>query len=136
MAHLKPVHVDSVEDINPRLPWVQEPDCLTCHKEYGVPNRNENAFNRWNQNFSELYRMRTGEGGVRCEACHGSMHALYPAENPYLKKRDNIQPLQYGGLPFPLGSNLTCAVCHTTTMEDSIHHQNMEHVFRNAHLVH
>ena len=136
MAHLKPVHVDSVEDINPRFPWVQEPDCLTCHKEYGVPNRNENAFNRWSQNVSELYRMRTGEGGVRCEACHGSMHALYPAENPYLKKRDNIQPLQYGGLPFPLGSNLTCAVCHTITMEDSIQHQNMEHVFRNAHLVH
>jgi len=135
MAHLRSLHVDSVEKVNPRRPWVQEPDCLTCHKDFEKPAANSTGFNRWNKEFSGLYRMRTGEGGIRCEACHGSTHALYPARNPYRKNRDNIQPMQYAGLPYPIGSNLTCEVCHTVKMEDSIHHENMEHAFRNAQLI-
>lgn len=135
MAHLRPVHVDSVERINPRLPWIQEPDCLTCHKGFQKPVKNATGFNVWNKEVSGLYRMRTGEGGIRCEACHGSTHAVYPAQNPYRKNRDNIQPMQYAGLPYPIGSNLTCEVCHTTKMEGSIHHENMEHGFRNVKLV-
>ncbi|MBW2094580.1 MAG: cytochrome C [Deltaproteobacteria bacterium] len=132
MAHLRPVHVGSVEKINPRIPWVQEPDCLTCHQDFRAPKGSPNAFNHWNQEFSGLYRIRVGEGGIRCEACHGSPHALYPAQNPYMKNRDNMQPMQYAGFPYPIGSNRTCAVCHTVEMEDSIHHENMEHDFRNA----
>ncbi len=132
MAHLKAVHVDAVKEINPRLPWVQEPDCLTCHKDFGKPPRHGNGFNTWNGNFSGLYRMRTDNAGVRCQACHGATHALYPARNPYGKNRDNIQPIQYAGIPYPIGSNLTCAVCHVVKMDGAVHHENMEHVFRNA----
>jgi len=135
MDHLRPVLVASVGKISPRLPWIQEPDCLACHKDFTARKDGPNAFNHWNQEFSGLYRTRTGEGGIRCEACHGSPHALYPAQNPYGKNRDNIQPMQYAGLPYPIGSNLTCEVCHTVKMEDSIHHENMEHRFRNAHLI-
>lgn len=135
MANLRPAHVDSVAKINPRLPWVQEPDCLTCHKNFQKPTKNASGFNVWNKEFSGVYRMRAGEGGIRCEACHGSTHALYPAENPYAKNRDNIQPMQYAGIPYPIGSNLTCKVCHTVKMEDAIHHENMEHRFRNAQLL-
>lgn len=134
-AHLRPVHIDSVEKVNPRLPWIQEPDCLTCHQGFEKPAENTSGFNVWNKEFSGLYRMRTAEGGVRCAACHGSTHAIYPAQNSYGRNRDNIQPMQYAGLPYPIGSNFTCAVCHTIKMEDSIHHENMEHPFRNAHLV-
>ena len=135
MAHLTPASVESVKKIKPRLPWVQQPDCLTCHKDFRKPGKNPTGFNVWNKEFSELYRMRTGEGGIRCEACHGSTHALYPAQNPYRKNRDNIQPMQYAGIPYPIGSNRTCAVCHTVEMEDSIHHENMEHTLRNEQIV-
>ncbi len=135
LAHLRPTHVRSIGEIAPRLPWIQEPDCLTCHEGFEKPKNHPSAFNVWNSKFSELYRMRTAEGDIRCEACHGATHALYPAKNPYSKDRDNIQPLQYSGLPFPIGSNLTCKVCHTVSMEDAIHHENMEHEFRNSELV-
>lgn len=135
MKNLKTVHVETVDEVNPRLPWVKEPDCLTCHEDFEKPAENPNAFNVWNDEFSELYRMRTGNGGVRCEACHGSTHALYPAKNPYGKDRDNIQPMQYSGKPYPIGANFECAVCHIQKMEDSIHHENMEHMFRNMNLV-
>jgi len=135
LANLKLSHVSSLSEIKPRRPWLQEPDCLTCHKDFDKPQKGANAFNHWNKDVSQLFRMRKGEGGIRCEACHGATHALYPAENPYSKDRDNIQPLQYSALPFPLGSNLTCKVCHMVSMEDAIHHDNMEHEFRNSEAV-
>lgn len=33
--------------------------------------------------------------GLCCSTCHGSPHALYPAQNPYGKGHDVIQPCQY-----------------------------------------
>jgi len=135
MANLQPTQVASVDDIQPRWPWVKEPDCLTCHKDFEKPAAGYSGYNVWNDDFNELYRMRTDNVGIRCEACHGSTHALYPATNPYNRNRDNMQPMQYADQPTPIGSNLKCETCHTIKMEDSVHHENMEHLFRNAALL-
>lgn len=132
MSNLSPTSVSDASEVNPRTPWVNEPDCMTCHTDYEKPESGVSGFNVWNSDFYQLYRKRTDEVGVRCEACHGSTHALYPSNNPYSADRDNLQPLQYGGLPYAIGSNLTCAVCHREEMEDAVHHENIEHMFRNA----
>ncbi len=132
LANLHTVKADSKEDVLGRLPWLNEPDCLTCHEDFEKPEEGATAFNTWNEEFSELYRIRTGNGGVRCEACHGSTHALYPAENPFGKNRDNMQPMQYSNQPFPIGSNRDCQVCHKQKMEDPVHHENMDRMFRNV----
>ena len=135
MAHLRPRSAASVEAINPRSPWVQQPDCLTCHQEFEPPEPGASGFNVWNEDAAELYRMRTDEAGIRCPACHGATHALYPAANLLGGNRDNLQPMQYAGMSYPIGANLSCEVCHQMEMEDSVHHENMEHMFRNAALV-
>lgn len=135
MVHLKPTQVASVDSVKSRRPWINEPDCLTCHRDFGIPEPQSNAFNVWNDNFEELYRMRTENVGIRCPACHGATHALYPAHNPFMKNRDNMQPMQYSRQPTPIGSNQTCATCHTIAMEFSVHHENMEGMFRNMSLI-
>ena len=57
---------------------------------------------------------------------------IYPATNIYGRDRDNLQPLQYQGNPYPIGANRQCRVCHTVDMEDEIHHPNMLGDFRNT----
>lgn len=131
---LSPLAVSDKEKIKPRVAWHGESDCLNCHKDFQPPD-GDNGFNAWTTSVSELYRMRTDEAGVRCPACHGSTHAMYPAHNPVSRDRDNMQPLQYGRSRTPLGSEKNCAVCHRKTMQDAIHHPNMEHPFRNAELL-
>jgi hypothetical protein len=135
MANLHPTNVATIDEINERWPWIKQPDCLTCHVDFDKPAQEISAFNVWNEEFAELYRIRTDDVGIRCEACHGTTHALYPATNSYNRNRDNIQPLQYSQQPTPIGSNLKCATCHTIKMEDSVHHDNMEHFFRNTALI-
>lgn len=136
MRHLKPRTVASVEDVNPRLPWVQEPDCLNCHLKFEKPvSKDVSGFNRWTADVNGLYRMRTDNAGVMCEACHGSTHANYPARNIYGKNRDNIQPMQYQANNLPVGAEKNCKLCHTKDMAFSIHHPNMLREFRNRQLM-
>lgn len=115
--------VASVDDIEQRTPWLNEPDCLTCHEEYQMA-ETDTAFNTWTEDAEALYRNRHDEMGVvMCEACHGSTHAVYPAtRNKYGKNRDSIQPLQYQGNDRPIGND--CTVCHLTQPEDEAHHPN------------
>ncbi|NCC25643.1 MAG: cytochrome C [Deltaproteobacteria bacterium] len=134
MANLKPRMVDSVDEINPRTPWINEPDCLTCHVDFQAPVR-ATAFNVWTNGLEELFRMRSDDAGIMCSACHGSTHANYPAQNMYGKNRDNIPPLQYQGDNLPIGSNRNCNLCHTEDMDFSIHHPNFMRPFRNVHLI-
>ncbi|MGM0642686.1 MAG: cytochrome ubiquinol oxidase subunit I [Thermodesulfobacteriota bacterium] len=133
MEHLTPVHAESVDEINPRTPWVQQPDCLNCHLDYGPPEMGTAAgFNKWTDDEKGLYRMRSEElGMVMCQACHGTTHAVYPAENMYGENRDNIPAMQYQKTPLPLGTNRNCSVCHTMDMDFEIHHENMTTPFRN-----
>jgi hypothetical protein len=131
LGKIKPATFDSVDEIVPRKPWVNEPDCLNCHEDFQAPEV-DTTFNQWTDDEEGLFRNRTDESGrLRCAACHGSPHAIYPAENPYNKNRDVLQPLQYQNEPYPIGSNGNCKVCHTIDMEEEMHHPNMLREFRN-----
>lgn len=126
MSLIEPRKVSSRQEINPRTPWEQQPDCLTCHQDFQAPQSQEvSAFNVWNEKESELYRLRTDQMGIMCQACHGATHAEYPAENKFGLDRDNIQPLQYQGDPYTIGANNNCSVCHTVEMGYEAHHPNM-----------
>ncbi len=119
-----------VEDVVARQPWVNEPDCSTCHVDYQQPSAYD-AYNSWaGGDELPLFRDRKGVMGLRCQACHGSPHALYPAANPLEEHRDNLQPLRLTGMPFPIGSEGSCDTCHTTDWPVSPHHPNMVRPFR------
>ena len=125
MKHLKPGAVETLEKINPRMPWEHEPDCLNCHVDYERPDPgNATAFNKWTKGPEELYRLRHDDtGALMCEACHNSPHVNYPATNRYGRDRDNIQPLQYQKNRKTIGAN-NCKLCHTINMDSEAHHIN------------
>jgi hypothetical protein len=132
MDNITPRTVETIEEVNPRAPRVNEPDCLNCHVDFQPP-ETISTFNQWTESGAGLYRNRTEIAeSIFCAACHGSPHALYPAENPYGPERDVLQPLQYQKLPFPVGSNKNCSICHTVDMEDDFHHPNSLATFRNG----
>ncbi len=124
MFHLKPRLAASVEAINPRTPWLQEPDCLNCHQGGQRPKaETSSAFNTWAKGVEHLYRSRKDDTGkVPCIACHNGPHAIYPTDNAYGKDRDNVQPLQYMGVAGAMGTGGRCGVCHITKPEEDGHH--------------
>lgn len=123
MEHLSPRSVAQKANIKPRAPWVQQPDCLNCHENFGI-GMSMDAFNQWTENKEVLYRNRHDQmGAVMCAACHSSPHAVYPATSNRLgTKRDSIQPLQYQGNNRPIGND--CMVCHTVPKQFEAHHPN------------
>lgn len=63
-----------------------------------------------NKRFAEsesLYRISKGHGGVMCEGCHGSTHAIYP--NPLDNANDNLAAKQLQG---HAGTIVECDTCH------------------------
>ena len=54
-----------------------------------------------------LYRLSKGHGGVMCEGCHNSTHAIWPNQNPFAN--DNIASLQLQGHN---GTLTECSTCH------------------------
>ncbi len=131
MQHIEPQAVTTIDAIKPRSPWVQQPDCLHCHVNFQAPD-SDTLIQSWTSNEQGLYRHRTDDSGrLFCAACHGSAHAVYPANNPYGANRDVLQPLQYQGNRLPMGSNRNCKLCHTVDMEDEMHHSNSLRDFRN-----
>jgi hypothetical protein len=54
-----------------------------------------------------LYRLSTGHGGVMCEACHGSTHAIWPNAVP--GANDNVAAIQIQG---HAGTITECLACH------------------------
>lgn len=124
MTHLTPRVASSMEEVQARAPWVSEPDCGACHDHFSTPGLDASAANQWTPDQSQLFSERQDDmGAVMCQACHGSAHALYPAENAYGKLRNNIIPMQYQNLAGPLGRGDNC-ICHTRemTMYESAHH--------------
>ena len=117
---LKPRTMTNQHAINPRTPWENLPECLTCHVDFDTP-ETDSAFNEWTESAKGLYSVRRDDmDAVSCGACHGSPHAIYPAT-----ERDNVQPLQYMDSARPIGSDGACIVCHGEVMEDAIHHPGM-----------
>ena len=120
-----------IAEINPRSPWTMEPDCLTCHVDFQPP-ETDTAFNTWTEDETGLFHNRMGEGAaVLCSSCHGQPHSLYPAANRYGKIVGALQPMQYQKSPYPMAADKGCAVCHTTEMEDEMHHPGSSAIFRN-----
>ena len=124
---LTPRKAESLEEVNPRSPWFNQPDCLNCHLEFSEP-AEADGYNNWTAGKAELYQNRKDEtGNVACISCHNSPHALYPT----LRKKDAYQPVQYQKNPYPMGSNLYCQVCHTVKMDEEAHHANSLRKVRN-----
>jgi len=72
-------------------PWLNEPRCDSCHDQ---------TLN------NALYRFSTGHGGLYCEACHDSTHAIAPSR----VARDGLKFQALQGSEGPLSQ---CSVCHT-----------------------
>lgn len=85
----------SMQDVGDenREPWVDEPRCEDCHDP------------QYAENPGELYRNSVGHGGLYCESCHNSTHAILPSREP----RDNIQSIALQGYA---GTITDCTVCH------------------------
>ncbi|MCP4255559.1 MAG: hypothetical protein GY775_19565 [Candidatus Scalindua sp.] len=102
-----------------RVPWVDEPRCESCHTGHGDEAVLTKAFDdlaatplkaarpRFAENPGTLYRNSIGHGGVGCEGCHGSPHAIWPNRNP--DANDNVTAIQLQGHK---GSIRECTVCH------------------------
>lgn len=74
-------------------PWLIEPRCdgTDCHPAYGQD--------------QPLYRMSRDHGGIYCEGCHDSPHAIAPSR----ESNDALKFLALQGHAGPLDS---CTVCH------------------------
>jgi hypothetical protein len=81
-----------------KIPWVNEPKCVTCHNT-GVAQVDSGDV---------LYRNSQGHGALSCPACHGSPHAMVPSG----QGSDNLQSIQYQSKAKTIGS---CAVCHQSS---------------------
>ncbi|PID30977.1 MAG: cytochrome C [Candidatus Cloacimonadota bacterium] len=127
LSTLEPTKVSSKSQVNPRMAWLNEPDCLSCHKgfDHTQESFNPDSFNKWAPGFTALYRNRTDGMGVMCVTCHGAPHAVYGGVNKYGENRDNLQPMQYQGISGPIGKENNCRICHTVDMKVSGHHKNM-----------
>lgn len=128
MKHLKPNAVANISEVMPREAWNNEPDCSACHSFFEPAESNASAVNKWTEDAASLFKNQKDElDAVMCQACHGSTHALYKAENGYGESRNNIAPLQYQKFAAPLGTEDNC-VCHTMEMSmyESAHHPIIE----------
>jgi hypothetical protein len=85
-------------------PWLNEPRCDGCHTEPKYAQNNA------------LYRFSSGHGGVYCEACHDSTHAIALSSQP----RDAIKFINLQGHN---GTLNTCTVCHLTQPTSGGPHQ-------------
>ncbi|MGC8781918.1 MAG: multiheme c-type cytochrome, partial [Anaerolineae bacterium] len=87
-------HGGTADVANPaRRPWIDEPRCGNCHGP------------QYAEEPGKLYRNSVGHGGLYCEACHGSPHAILPSTQP----NDNIQNIALQG---HAGTLSDCTVCH------------------------
>lgn len=112
-------------DPSPRAPWVNQPKCVTCHVGYKSPEQAQ-AYGTWTSGAKDLFKAKRDDlDAMTCASCHGSVHALYPARNPYGKDRDNLQPLQYQKLARTIGGAKNCKACHTMDMDAAAHHPGM-----------
>jgi len=109
-----------------RMGWLEEPNCQACHTGTATSNsgqiRYTSAFDApghlrvpANPTFAtnpetpaaglSLFRFSTGHGGIKCEGCHGSTHAEFPASH----RNDNIQSIDHQG---HVGMLVECTTCH------------------------
>jgi hypothetical protein len=109
-----------------RQGWFDEPTCQTCHTGTATHNNGEIRYSSSfvapglfrqavNSTFAtkpdvpapgfSLFRFSTGHGGLQCEACHGSTHAIFPSSHA----NDNVQNEILQGHK---GTLSDCTACH------------------------
>jgi hypothetical protein len=79
-------------------PWLNEPRCDTCHTPTDTMQFDQDQ---------PLYRFSKGHGGVYCEGCHDSTHAIALSR----ESNDAIKFIQLQGHSGTLNE---CMVCHLT----------------------
>ncbi len=127
--------IDGTNDGSPRRPWVDLPRCQSCHTGDAVdflsgptlvadpdwPFRLRQAFatgdasaspllalnTRFAEDTNTLFRFSKGHGGIACETCHGSTHAIWP--NDANNANDNEAAKKLQGFA---GTIIECSVCH------------------------
>jgi hypothetical protein len=87
-----------------RTPWKDEPRCADCHDA------------AYAENPGTLYRLSKGHGGLYCESCHNSTHAILKSR----ENQDNQQVISYQGYADTLQE---CTVCHLTRPSTGGPHQ-------------
>jgi len=114
-------------DGSTRQPWQDLPKCQSCHtgdavdhmgneiilkSAFQAGDNSAQAIVASNKRFAEqgdaLYRNSRGHGGVSCEACHGSTHAVWPVSDA-IGTNDNLTAVQLQG---HAGFISECSVCH------------------------
>ena len=102
-----------------RQGWFDEPNCQACHhdgKRELAATDASGVLKQWSDTrFAtnpdtpmpgvSLYRFSKGHGGLKCEACHGATHAIYPTSH----ENDNILAVSLQG---HAGTIAECSVCH------------------------
>ena len=91
-------HGDIIQVAQNAEPWLNEPQCSTCHGSGYAPNLPVSA---------PLYRESTGHGGLFCADCHDSPHAFAPSR----EANDSIKFIELQG---HAGTLSDCLVCHAT----------------------
>ncbi|MBU0755126.1 MAG: hypothetical protein KJ645_08285 [Planctomycetes bacterium] len=126
--------LDGTNDFKSRRPWMDLPGCQSCHtgdavnhlsgaglvpapdgirlsQAYRTNDDSASPIKALNQRFAEnantLFRFSQGHGGLACESCHGSTHAVWP--NPDLGSNDNLAAEKIQG---HYGAIAECSVCH------------------------
>jgi hypothetical protein len=95
-------HGDITEVAKNPNPWLNEPKCSQCHGsgyDTSLP----------------LYRESQGHGGIYCEGCHDSTHAIAPS-------RESNDTIKFFQLQRHSGSLSKCTVCHATQPTGMFHH--------------
>ena len=77
-----------------RTPWTDLPRCEDCHTDHP-------------ENAGKLFKDSIGHGGMYCQSCHNSTHAILPSR----EANDNLQSIALQG---EAGQISECTVCHKT----------------------
>jgi hypothetical protein len=126
--------IDGTNDGKPRRPWMDLPRCQSCHAGDAASHlkldtslmasdglRTIVAFDpsdaaasprlasnkRFAENSSKLFRFSKGHGGIACEGCHNSTHAIW--SNPDEAHNDNVAAKELQG---HTGTVAECSTCH------------------------
>lgn len=133
--------LDGANDGGKRRPWMDLPRCQSCHTGDEVNHlattpatsadglRQVLAFQpddpaasprlasnrRFAENDKTLFRFSKGHGGILCEGCHNSTHAIWPgdAEHP----NDDVTAVQAQG---HAGTLIECKACHKKNLRLSM----------------
>jgi hypothetical protein len=123
-------HTGDMQNLNRPADTIVAPDGVRLLQAYPRSEHITNGGNatpivatasRWAENET-LYRLSgnddgsgKGHGGIMCEGCHGSTHAIWPNANP--NANDNVAAEQLQGHS---GTLIECSTCHTGDLGNTL----------------